>query len=549
MDKRNVLLIALIFTIIFCTAACAKSPDTNSGNKDLPTITPTGVPETVINSTATPAPTSTSAPTNTPTPTSTPTVTPTNSPTATPSPTPEVVDTNIYVAPDVPFGTADSITTSDTSAATATISSPKGTKENPTDLLSAINMVEPGGTIVLLEGTYNFSKTILITENNSGEEGKLKTIKALDGQKVTLDFSSMKIDNANRGVILEGSYWHFYGITIHGAGDNGMLLAGHHNLIERCIFDGNHDTGLQISRNNGSYNDISKWPSYNYILNCTSRNNSDPTGENADGFAPKLTCGEGNVFNGCIAYNNVDDGWDCYAKSATGPIGVVTIINCIAARNGQTQDGVCTENSDGNGFKLGGGGIGTPHIVINCLAFENKNNGFTDNNNPSAIFLANCTAFNNNVSGKKYNFNVYRCKNATALNLLSFSESGTKDCIQNMSGGYIYYKPSDIMTINAYSVIDSKNKEFCGIKASPISKEDFKSTLAPDVHDDLDVLFRNADGSLTTNGYAELNETSKLYNYSCDGFPCGARFNTGFTITPETVAEYITLYEKQAYTQ
>ncbi|MCD8188208.1 MAG: hypothetical protein LUD57_06325 [Ruminococcus sp.] len=32
--------------------------------------------------------------------------------------------------------------------------------------------------------------------------------------------------------------------------------------------------------------------------------------ENADGFAAKLTCGEGNVFDGCMSYNNSDDGWD-----------------------------------------------------------------------------------------------------------------------------------------------------------------------------------------------------------------------------------------------
>ncbi len=32
--------------------------------------------------------------------------------------------------------------------------------------------------------------------------------------------------------------------------------------------------------------------------------------EDADGFAAKLTVGDGNVFDGCISYNNADDGWD-----------------------------------------------------------------------------------------------------------------------------------------------------------------------------------------------------------------------------------------------
>ena len=48
-------------------------------------------------------------------------------------------------------------------------------------------------------------------------------------------------------------------------------------------------------------------------------NNADRAMEDADGFAAKLTTGEGNVFDGCIAAYNADDGWDLFAKAATGP--------------------------------------------------------------------------------------------------------------------------------------------------------------------------------------------------------------------------------------
>ena len=92
-------------------------------------------------------------------------------------------------------------------------------------------------------------------------------------------------------------------------------------------------------------------PAYNQVV-CTSYNNADNGYEDADGFAAKLTCGPGNVFDGCIAYNNADDGWDLYAKIQTGPIGVVTIKNCIAYSNGYLSDG--TNAGNGNGFKLGG---------------------------------------------------------------------------------------------------------------------------------------------------------------------------------------------------
>ena len=32
--------------------------------------------------------------------------------------------------------------------------------------------------------------------------------------------------------------------------------------------------------------------------------------------------------------NNIDDGWDLYAKSVSGTIGSVTIENCVAYNNG-----------------------------------------------------------------------------------------------------------------------------------------------------------------------------------------------------------------------
>ena len=106
------------------------------------------------------------------------------------------------------------------------------------------------------------------------------------------------------------------------------------------IFNNNQDSGLQISRYKTSNATIDTWPSDNLILNCTAKNNcDDKTMENADGFAAKLTCGEGNVFDGCMSYNNSDDGWDLFAKTETGPTGVVTLQNCVAFRNGRTEDG------------------------------------------------------------------------------------------------------------------------------------------------------------------------------------------------------------------
>jgi len=42
----------------------------------------------------------------------------------------------------------------------------------------------------------------------------------------------MTENSSNRGIVLDAKYWHVKGITIKGAGDNGMLLSGHYNIIE-----------------------------------------------------------------------------------------------------------------------------------------------------------------------------------------------------------------------------------------------------------------------------------------------------------------------------
>lgn len=391
---------------------------------------------------------------------------------------------------------------------------------SPTDVKTAIKSVKAGGTIYLLDGTYKYTETILIEESNSGSSGALKTISAYPGAKVVFDFTGMAVSGSNRGFVLDGSYWHFYGFEIYNAGDNGMLLSGDNNIIEMMIFNDNEDTGLQLSRYQTSYSSVSQWPSYNLILNCTSKNNCDEaTMENADGFAAKLTCGEGNVFDGCMAYNNSDDGWDLYAKTETGPIGVVTIQNCVAFRNGYTEDGRGYGDCDGNGFKLGGAGVGSPHVVKNCLAFENLNCGFTDNNNPELASISDSTAVNNSVGGNgKPNFSVYRCTNCNFDNLMSYyNNSSIKIANDKYVGTYangVYYN-SGYYKVDADTKVSNGSK--IGTKIDGPSDSDFIATSVSPMGTDFHKVWRNADGSLNTGGYFETKGTYESMGYHFDG--------------------------------
>jgi len=288
-----------------------------------------------------------------------------------PTPTPEILS-EIYVSPNGQAGAA-------------------GTQSDPLNLESAIIQIANGGTIWMLNGTYYFSSSIIIAEGNDG-----KNLYAQNSGSAIIDFSAMSFSSSNRGVILAGANWHVRGITIQKAGDNGMLLAGDNNTIEDCLFRQNQDTGLQLSRYNTDYDSISEWPSNNTIINCISKDNYDSdNGEDADGFAPKLTSGTGNVFRDCKALYNTDDGVDCYTKSSTGAIGAVRFERCEASNNGATSTGQSTGNSDGNGFKLGDDTAAVQHVLIDCVANNNKKHGYTGNGNPGPITLTNCTGSGN----------------------------------------------------------------------------------------------------------------------------------------------------------
>lgn len=287
--------------------------------------------------------------------------------------------------------------------------SPSGSASNsgtsisaPTTLANALATVTAGGTIYMRGGTYNLTSTVIIAESNSGTASATKKLFAYGSEVPVLSFAGMAVSTSNRGIVLDGSYWHFRGLIIESAGDNGLLLSGDNNTIESCIFRRNADSGLQLSRYNTSYNSISQWPGNNLILNCEAYDNKDPDNEDADGFAAKLTSGNGNVFRNCVSHHNIDDGWDLYTKSDTGPIGAVTLENCIAHSNGRLTDGSTSGNGDKNGFKLGGEDISVNHIVRRCVAFNNGKHGFTYNRNLGTIEMTNNTGYNN--AERNFNF-------------------------------------------------------------------------------------------------------------------------------------------------
>lgn len=203
-----------------------------------------------------------------------------------------------------------------------------GTSSDPVDIYTAMKSVAPGQMIVLKGGTYALDKTVTIDRGVSG------TTDARIYMIADPDSTSRPVLNFQRkcaGMILAGDYWYFQGFDVTGSANSlkGIQVSGSYNTLDDIMAYRNGNTGIQISRYK-STDGRSDWPSYNLILNCTSYLNADAGYEDADGFAAKLTIGEGNVFDGCIAAYNADDGWDLFAKVETGAIGQVVIQNCVA---------------------------------------------------------------------------------------------------------------------------------------------------------------------------------------------------------------------------
>ena len=266
-----------------------------------------------------------------------------------------------------------------------------GTKEAPIDLATAFRYGAPGQSFVMEGGTYTFKEGLTVLRGVDGTEDAPIVLAPVEGERAVLDFAK-----EGTGLQLWGDYWHIKNIDVCNASDGncGIRLSGHHNILEGIKTYNNGNTGLQVSGT--SEETIDMWPSDNLILNCTSYNNCDEAMEDADGFAAKLTCGEGNVFRGCIAAYNADDGWDLFAKIATGKIGAVTIEDCVAFKNGYVYDesGSVIDAGNGNGFKMGGSGISGHHVLKNSITYENKAKGIDSNSCPD-IEIYNNVSFNN----------------------------------------------------------------------------------------------------------------------------------------------------------
>lgn len=305
-----------------------------------------------------------------------------------------------------------------------------GTIDQPLwSVQKAQEKVSAGDTVYIRGGTYIISPSdiskleqslfaCISFLDKSGVSNNTIKYWAYPGEQPVFDFTAVKpADQRVVGFWVSGDYIHMKDIEITGIQVTILTHTesyciyswGNHNIFENINMHDNVGTGLR-HRTGG----------YNLFLNCDAYNNhdnvsQDKLGKNCDGFGchPKEG-GAGNVFRGCRAWFNSDDGFDFIRSDET-----ITVDSCWAFYNGYSQS--FASLGDGNGFKAGGyahdeaGLIPDPvpsNTIQYSLAVRNKANGFYSNHH-----LAGSTWLQNTAYRNASNYNMVNRESPESQNL------------------------------------------------------------------------------------------------------------------------------------
>jgi len=388
---------------------------------------------------------------------------------------------------------------------TGSINEPFATIQRSQTAVSAGDTVYIRGGIYLMTEAQIAQKvrtwTYVTYLDKSGTTGKRINYWAYPGEKPVFDLSNIKPSGYRITVFyVSGSYIHIKGIEVIGTQ---VTITGHtqsecfenngsNNIYELLKMHDGQAIGFYLL--NGSDN---------LILNCDAYRNWDYISEsgkggNTDGFGCHPSTGsKGNIFRGCRAWFNSDDGYDCISASES-----VIFENCWAFYNGYSSD--FKGLGDGNGFKIGGHG-GKPfnklpqtipsHTVKYCLSVQNKANGFYSNHNLAGSNWYNNAAYNNSV-----NYNMLNRDSLTAEKYLT-DVPGYNHVMKNNIG--FQARSAEYTNINTSRCTLINNYFNSNIS---LTTDDFVSL-------DLTLLVadRKPDGSLPDNGFMKLKSTGNFY--------------------------------------
>lgn len=307
-----------------------------------------------------------------------------------------------------------------------------GTKSQPfATIQKAQTVVMPGDTVYLRGGTYNLTEAQIAKKeriyacvtylDKSGTAGKYISYINYPGETPVFNYAAVKPEGLRVAAFyVSGSYIHLKGFEVTAV----QVTIKTHTQSECFENHGSNNVYEQLSMHDGmAIGFYLLAGSNNLILNCDAYRNWDyfsenGRGGNTDGFGSHPRAGsKNNIFRGCRAWFNSDDGFDLInASEAT------TFDHCWAFYNGFNKDFV--SQGDGNGFKSGGYGLKkvgaeipdpVPRNTIQfCLAVRNKANGF----------------YSNHHTGGSDWYNNSACRNGGNYNMLN----RLKDTAQDVPG-------------------------------------------------------------------------------------------------------------------
>ena len=399
-----------------------------------------------------------------------------------------------------------------------------------------------GDTVYFRAGTYIIDESEIMTAGNgtgsysyvfdlakSGTASGRTVYAGYPGERPVFDFSNVKPQSRVSAFYLHGSYLHLKNFdivgvqaTMHGHYQSECISArnGSNCIVENIAMHDNMAIGYyairgsnNLVKNCDAYNNYDNYSAFktdedyqNYLSTGTVANTSETLGGNCDGFGIHLINKSytGNRFEGCRAWWNSDDGFDCINNQAS-----VVWDHCWAFYNG-FEPNSSTARGDGNGFKAGGYGMSVPcsgyatdddgdplipkNTISYCMAYENKTNGFYSNHHLGGNIWQNNTAVFNGIGSSSANFNmVNRDKDdmATAAtdvagydhiieNCVSYLPTGTSDNYRN------WFNIGESCTLTNNATIDTQDdSEFVDGKRLALGKAGIEFMAA-----------RKADGSL-----------------------------------------------------
>lgn len=347
------------------------------------------------------------------------------------------------------FSTTITITDDDLTADwyISTTGSDSNPGTSPTDAFETIGklltVISASETCHMMGGTYNISSQVSLT--TIGGSGTETTLEAAPGETVILDFATA-VTVTNRGLNFNGgSHWIIKGIEVRNAPSQGFRCVStcDNILFEDCTaaYNGRLNT-------EGAGWIISGASSNVRFIGCYAHHNVDQGGGgNSDGFTFISNTGAvGHSLIDCLAYRNGDDGFDVF--KATCP--TIDFTRCISVQNGLSDAGASL--GDGNGFKLGdSAGVGTRICTLkNCVAAENRQNGFHWNGQAVAHFLYNCTAYDNNQKslGATYDYNFGGGSGSSTLTLKNSIAYLTPTLVNLPSSANITYNTWNLSITN-----------------------------------------------------------------------------------------------------